>query len=651
MLDLHAHFLPGIDDGPRTTEDALLLLRALQDEGVQHVVATPHIYPGVYDNTPERIAQVFTAFRQQAEAAGLTLGMSWGAEVRLCPEVLDWLDAGTLVALGDGDQGRRTVLLEMPDGQVPVGADRLVARLVARGWQPLIAHPERNRQVMEHPTALEPLLAAGAVFQLTAASLLGDFGQRAQAAAQRLLAVDGAVMAVASDTHNLKGRRPQMKAARAWLVEQFGEARAHDLTERQPARLVGVGQVVFEGRDGTVLRDLTGAVSPGVARSAGIDLLDFPAAGAGRAPAPAPAARAQDWDLGFAWSAPPPPAPSAPAGRRSAAPAPVSRAPVIEPLMPSSPPPPPAPPAPVQAEVASVADADWPPPMDFEPTAPDVMADLRWVAPAAAVVSPTPTPTPVRVALPPAAPMQAPMATRDLPLETLARVVPPAPRAMAAPLNLRAGTAALADVPVLSDVSALPVTPVAPVGEAAPARPPWSARMPSGAGVTDVEPMRRPVAAPLPTSASASASVPLPAPVSPPAATVASAAAPRVARDMPPVAPAPRAVPTPAPSAVLGTPVRPVPPAAAPVQSRSPMPAPASPGAVPAAEEVGAAAIAAARKPVAADLPERDVVGLPKAERPAPVSRPAPTGRVEAGRVQGFRLSDFSDRTGRGPLG
>lgn len=302
MLDLHAHFLPGIDDGPRTTEDALLLLRALQDEGVQHVVATPHIYPGVYDNTPERIAQVFTAFRQQAEAAGLTLGMSWGAEVRLCPEVLDWLDAGTLVALGDGDQGRRTVLLEMPDGQVPVGADRLVARLVARGWQPLIAHPERNRQVMEHPTALEPLLAAGAVFQLTAASLLGDFGQRAQAAAQRLLAVDGAVMAVASDTHNLKGRRPQMKAARAWLVEQFGEARAHDLTERQPARLVGVGQVVFEGRDGTVLRDLTGAVSPGVARSAGIDLLDFPAAGTARGAPNAPRApvRMDDWDLSFA---------------------------------------------------------------------------------------------------------------------------------------------------------------------------------------------------------------------------------------------------------------------------------------------------------------------------------------------------------------
>lgn len=634
MLDLHAHILPGIDDGPRTTEDALLLLRALQDEGVQHVVATPHIYPGVYDNTPERIAQVFTAFRQQAEAAGLTLGMSWGAEVRLCPEVLDWLDAGTLVALGEGDQGRRTVLLEMPDGQVPVGADRLVARLVARGWQPLIAHPERNRQVMEHPTALEPLLAAGAVFQLTAASLLGDFGQRAQAAAQRLLALDGAVMAVASDTHNLKGRRPQMKAARAWLVEQFGEARAHDLTERQPARLVGVGQVVFEGRDGTVLRDLTGAVSPGVARSAAIDLLDFPAAGAGRAPASAPAARAQDWDLGFAWSAPPPPAPPAPVGRRSAAAAPAPHAPVIEPLMPSSPPVPPTPPAPVQAAVEPVFEADWPPPMDFEPTAPDVMADLRRAAPPAVLASPPPTLTPVRPVSPPAVPARAPTAERERPLEALARVVPPAPRA----------TAALADVPVLSDVSALSVTPAAPVGEAASARTPRSARMPSGAGVTDVEPMRRPVAAPLPTSG--------PVPVSPPAAPTASAAAPKVARDMlPPVAPAPRAVPAPAPSAALGTPGRPVPPVTSPVQSRSPMPAPTRPGAVPVAEEVGAAAIAAARKPVAADLPERDVVGLPKAERPAPVSRPAPTGRVEAGRVQGFRLSDFSDRTGRGPLG
>ncbi len=280
MLDLHAHVLPGIDDGPRTMAESLALLRALQDDGVQHVVATPHIYPGIYDNTPARIAEVFAEMRDQAEAQGLTIMLSWGAEVRLCSEMLDWLSQDQLTCLGRGTDGVRTVLVEMPDGQVPVGTDRLVARLVAKGLQPLIAHPERNRAVMESLSYLDPLLEAGAVVQLTAGSLLGEFGSKAQLTARQLLDRGHGVAAVASDSHNLRGRRPRMTAARAWLAEHYGEALALQLTETGPARLVGIGQVVFESTDGTVLRDLPAETAPGKSQQARtFELSDFPVNG------------------------------------------------------------------------------------------------------------------------------------------------------------------------------------------------------------------------------------------------------------------------------------------------------------------------------------------------------------------------------------
>ena len=158
MLDLHAHVLPGIDDGPRTLEDAVALARALADDGVEHVVATPHIYPGVFDNTPDRIADAFERLRGAIADSDIGLTMTWAAEVRICPEIIDWLERRRLPLLNGSLVGPSTVLIELPDGQIPVGTDRLLARLVDHGITPLMAHPERNKAVMEQPNRLEAWL-------------------------------------------------------------------------------------------------------------------------------------------------------------------------------------------------------------------------------------------------------------------------------------------------------------------------------------------------------------------------------------------------------------------------------------------------------------------------------------------------------------
>ncbi|MBQ0929189.1 tyrosine-protein phosphatase [Ideonella alba] len=243
MIDLHCHLLPGIDDGPATLDDALALARALVADGVQHVVATPHVFPGRYENKRGGIARAHAAFVQVLAQHGVPLQLSYAGEVRLGPEVLEWLARDELPFLGGEaahrGQAPRVMLLEMPDGQVPLGTDRLCATLSRQGIVPLIAHPERNRGVMEQPDRLQPLVDAGCQFQLTAGSLLGDFGSRAQDAAWDLLD-QGLVTVVASDAHNLRGRAPRMGAAREWLVQEYGEATARRLTLDAPARLCGL---------------------------------------------------------------------------------------------------------------------------------------------------------------------------------------------------------------------------------------------------------------------------------------------------------------------------------------------------------------------------------------------------------------------------
>lgn len=235
MIDIHCHLLPGIDDGPPTLDAALDLAKALVDDGITDVVVTPHVFPGRFENRSSNIGVEFAAFQDELAVAGVPLTLRWGGEVRLTPEVLDLLPTNELPFLGRAD-GLRTLLLEMPDGQIPVGALNFVRYLLTHGIRPLIAHPERNRGVMDNIERLQPLLDAGCQVQVTAGSLVGQFGARAQAVAEELLDRQW-VHVIASDAHNLTGRRPRMHDAAAWISRHRGPELARELTVLAPARL------------------------------------------------------------------------------------------------------------------------------------------------------------------------------------------------------------------------------------------------------------------------------------------------------------------------------------------------------------------------------------------------------------------------------
>lgn len=238
MIDIHCHMLPGIDDGPATLEAALALAKACADDGITHAVLTPHVFPGRFENRRSSIEQDFEHFAEVLLASDITLDVSWAGEVRLTPEVLELLALDELPFLGHA-AGHKNLLLEMPDGQIPLGSDRLVAHLLARGVRPILVHPERNRAVMERPERLREFIEQGCCAQVTAGSLVGQFGAKAQATARALLDM-GLVHAVASDSHNLTGRQPRMREAATWLAAHYGAALAQELTMSGPASLCGL---------------------------------------------------------------------------------------------------------------------------------------------------------------------------------------------------------------------------------------------------------------------------------------------------------------------------------------------------------------------------------------------------------------------------
>lgn len=236
MHDVHCHYLPGVDDGARTMAEALGLLRAAVDNGITHAVLTPHAYPGVWDNRQATLAPRFARFREAAAEAGIPIALSLGAEVRLHPDSLQAVIAGELPLIGSLG-GRGVVLLEFPDGNIPMGAMQACERLIAADITPLIAHPERNKQVMRQVASIRPFVEMGCLLQITAASVIGEFGEPAYRAADELLR-QGLVAVVASDAHNLVHRPPRMAEARRMLARRFGQGFAHRLTHELPGEIV-----------------------------------------------------------------------------------------------------------------------------------------------------------------------------------------------------------------------------------------------------------------------------------------------------------------------------------------------------------------------------------------------------------------------------
>src|SRR5512147_617764 len=176
MIDLHCHLVPGIDDGPETLEESLAMARLAVAAGITAARTTPHIHVGRWDNDLAKISAAVDALRAEIERVGIPLELSFAAEVRLDYDILPMIEEGRIPFLGTLE-GQRVLLLEFPHSHVPVGADKFVAWLLARNIRPMIAHPERNKDLMREPARIEPFLEAGCLLQITADAITGGFGE------------------------------------------------------------------------------------------------------------------------------------------------------------------------------------------------------------------------------------------------------------------------------------------------------------------------------------------------------------------------------------------------------------------------------------------------------------------------------------------
>jgi protein-tyrosine phosphatase len=243
VIEIHFHCLPRLDDGPASWDEALALCRAALAEGTTRIVATPHVLRGDWANTnPVVRDQLVQALNERLGGKPRILP---GCEYFYSDEVLSLAKKGPTSPLTGLARGSY-LLIELGPGFVPPSLGPAFHELRVLGLEPVIAHPERHLVFARQPERLAELVTKGALVQITAGSLLGDFGKTAQKACEDFFRL-GLVHAIASDAHSVAQRPPRMAPARERVRKKWGADAERGLFVDNPEAILASKPVPYTG--------------------------------------------------------------------------------------------------------------------------------------------------------------------------------------------------------------------------------------------------------------------------------------------------------------------------------------------------------------------------------------------------------------------
>jgi protein-tyrosine phosphatase len=243
--------LPGIDDGAADLSVALDMARMAVADGIETVACTPHIYPGLYENTRAGIEAGIVTLRAALADADIPLNLVIGADTHLVPGLVGRLRSGEVPTLA----GSKYFLLEPAHHVAPPQFEDSVFEFIAAGYTPVVTHPERLTWIDEHYAIFTQLVKAGAWMQITAGSLTGQFGPEARYWGERMLD-EGQVHILATDAHGMGRRAPRLAegrdAAEAWVGKDEARRLIEDrprciLHDQPPANMTAPSRLVRRG--------------------------------------------------------------------------------------------------------------------------------------------------------------------------------------------------------------------------------------------------------------------------------------------------------------------------------------------------------------------------------------------------------------------
>jgi len=233
MIDIHHHLLFQTDDGAADLETSLAMIEMAIEEGITHIVCTPHASHHWQFN-PEHNRERIDVLRSKV---GDRIQLGLGCDFHMTYDnVQDAIAHPEKYSIN----GKGHLLIELPDYGISQNLSETLYQLQVAGLTPILTHPERNQTLLASPERMVPWIQRGLLVQITAGSIEGRFGKTSQKMAHKLLA-DGWVTFIATDAHDTKRRPPIVRPVYALVAEKYGEETARALFVLNP-------RAAFEGR-------------------------------------------------------------------------------------------------------------------------------------------------------------------------------------------------------------------------------------------------------------------------------------------------------------------------------------------------------------------------------------------------------------------
>lgn len=234
MIDIHCHILPGLDDGPDTFEESLQMCRKAVSDGIEQIVAAPHIKRNTYNNTKDDIITQTDALNSLLRSEGLELNIIPAAAVRFEWDLFERIMAGEVPMFGAEVQ---YLLLEPPLELMPPHFDKFIHELLLKGIVPIITHPERIYEVQENIQRLYKLVNLGALVQVATMSITGEFGVRVEGTVKLMLKNHLAHL-IGTEAHSTLNRPPILSPALKVASKIIGNEEAMAMVTETPERIL-----------------------------------------------------------------------------------------------------------------------------------------------------------------------------------------------------------------------------------------------------------------------------------------------------------------------------------------------------------------------------------------------------------------------------
>lgn len=233
MIDLHCHIIPGVDDGAQAINESLQIAHQLYKAGFKTIFATPHVLEGRDYLTPQEILHGVDKVNSAIQEEGLDLQIIPGAECYIFPDLPRWVREDKIMTMGNK---KKYILIELPMLEVPTYTEKVFFDLQVMGITPILAHPERNKELAAKPVRLVEWAKKGVLLQLDLRSIDGRYGEKVSQFAH-LLSTSKLIHFIGSDAHRV-ARENTYQNSLQMVMHTVGREEYREITTVLPSKVL-----------------------------------------------------------------------------------------------------------------------------------------------------------------------------------------------------------------------------------------------------------------------------------------------------------------------------------------------------------------------------------------------------------------------------